>query len=244
MKVIKELKGHSGSEVLLIQDSTIFVRKTGNVTRNLERFESLSSLGLNFPKILYQDNNSFDMEYIHNFDIKNYLLKNQITFLFNFIKLTTQQLSKNYIDKNYTDVYYKKLKDVDFTNLIFTKEELINQLPKILPSSNYHGDFTLENILYDISGKQFVLIDPLTSEYDSYVFDLAKLRQDIDCKWFIRNEEIHIDTKLKNLSEELELEFETYSNSYLVILMLLRVLPYTKESDKDFIIKKANLLWK
>ena len=57
----------------------------------------------------------------------------------------------------------------------FTANELYAKLPKTLPSSEYHGDFTLENILYSLKD-DFVLIDPLTTEYDSYVFDLAKLR--------------------------------------------------------------------
>jgi len=244
MSVIKELKGHSGSQVLLVQDQITFVRKIGNVDRNLERYLALSKLGLRVPNIIDQSVDSYDMEYIHNLDIKNYLFKNQIPDLFDFIKKTIIQLSVNSVDKDYTAVYYKKLKDIDFSNLVFTKEELIGQLPKILPSSEYHGDFTLENILYDIVDKDFVLIDPLTSDYDSYVFDLAKLRQDVDCKWFIRNDAVYIDPKLQNLSEELSREFDTYANSYIVILMLLRVLPYAQGTDKDFIIKKANSLWK
>jgi len=244
MSVIKELKGHSGSQVLLVQDQITFVRKIGNVDRNLERYLALSKLGLRVPNIIDQSVDSYDMEYIHNLDIKNYLFKNQIPDLFDFIKKTIIQLSVNSVDKDYTAVYYKKLKDIDFSNLVFTKEELIGQLPKILPSSEYHGDFTLENILYDIVDKDFVLIDPLTSDYDSYVFDLAKLRQDVDCKWFIRNDDVYIDPKLQNLSEELSQEFDTYANSYIVILMLLRVLPYAQGPDKDFIIKKANSLWK
>jgi len=244
MSVIKELKGHSGSQVLLVQDRITFVRKIGNVDRNLERYLALSKLGLHVPNIIDQSVDSYDMEYIHNLDIKNYLFKNQIPDLFDFIKKTIIQLSANSVDKDYTAVYYKKLKDIDFSNLVFTKEKLIGQLPKILPSSEYHGDFTLENILYDIVDKDFVLIDPLTSDYDSYVFDLAKLRQDVDCKWFIRNDSVYIDPKLQNLSEELSREFDTYANSYIVILMLLRVLPYAQGTDKDFIIKKANSLWK
>lgn len=244
MKIIKELKGHSGSQVLLIQDQTIFVRKIGDVIRNLERYNSLSNLGLNFPKILIQDVNSYDMEYIHNLDIKNFLFKNQTYGLANFIKDTVHKLSKNSYDKDYTDVYNEKLKDIDFTGFAFDKESLINKLPKILPCSKYHGDLTLENILYDVEKEKFILIDPLTTYYDSYVFDLAKIRQDIICKWFIRNDTIYIDPKLQNLSKELEIEFEYYSDIYLLILMLLRIFPYANISDQKFIINEANKLWK
>jgi tRNA A-37 threonylcarbamoyl transferase component Bud32 len=244
MKIIKELKGHSGSQILLMQDQNIFVRKNGNVTRNLERYNTLSSLGLHFPKILRQDDNSYDMEYVPNLDIKNFLLKNQIHRLAGFIKDTINKLSKNSYDKDYTDIYNKKLQDIDFSSFIFDKDSLLDRLPKILPSSAYHGDLTLENILYEVENGEFILIDPLTTEYDSYVFDLAKLRQDIICKWFIRNDQLYIDPKLQSLSEELEKEFEYYSDPYILILMLLRVLPYVSTSDKQFIIKEANKLWK
>lgn len=244
MKVIKELKGHSGSEILLIQDSTIFVRKIGNVTRNLERFDSLSSLGLNLPIILRRDDNSYDMEYLPNLDIKNFLFKNQTHGLATFIKDTIYRLSRNSYNKDYTELYHKKLEEINFTKFVFDKQSLIDKLPKVLPCSNYHGDLTLENILYDIENERFVLIDPLTTEYDSYVFDLAKIRQDIICKWFIRNDKIYIDNKLQNLSRELETEFEHYSNKYILILMLIRIIPYAQLSDQQFIINEANKLWK
>ena len=140
-------------------------------------------------------------------------------------------------------MYEQKLEDINFNGLVFNKEELITQLPKILPCSQYHGDFTLENILYDVSAGRFVLIDPLTSVYDSYVFDLAKLRQDISCKWFIRNSQLYIDPKLKNLSNDLS-HFKYYADDNLLILMLLRILPYAQNQDKEFIINEANKLWK
>jgi hypothetical protein len=245
MKVIKELKGFSGSQVLLIHDQTTFVRKIGNIDRNLERYHALSNSGLALPKIIKEDTDYYDMEYIPNLDIKNFLFKNQPHSLANFIKKTVGKLRRQTRDKDYTEVYQKKLKDVDFTGLVFGKDELIEKLPKILPRSEYHGDLTLENILYNVTKGEFILIDPLTTEYDSYVFDLAKLRQDIVCKWFIRKESIYIDPKLQNLSEELGAVFGSfYSDPYLLILMLLRVLPYAQTRDKEFLMKEANKLWK
>jgi tRNA A-37 threonylcarbamoyl transferase component Bud32 len=244
MKIIKNLKGYSGSQVFLMQDQITFVRKIGNIDRNLERYGMLSKLGLSVPRVLTQNPEFYDMEYIPNLDIKNYLFKNHVQVLFNFIKDTIYKLSENSYNKDYTDIYRAKLKNIDFSPLIFDQQDLLDKLPAVLPCSEYHGDFTLENILYNINKKEFTLIDPLTTEYDSYVFDLAKLRQDVDCKWFIRQDQIHLDTKLKKLSETLEQEFSHYSNQYLLILMLLRVLPYAQGSDRKFIIEKANKLWK
>lgn len=245
MKIIKELKGFSGSRVLLIHDQTTFVRKIGNIERNLERYHTLANLGLALPNIIREDIDFYDMEYIPNLDIKNFLFKNQTHSLANFIKYTIHKLSRYTQDKDYTGTYHQKLKEVDFKDLAFDKAALIEKLPKILPSSQYHGDLTLENILYNVTKGEFILIDPLTTEYDSYVFDLAKLRQDIICKWFIRKESIYIDPKLQNLSEDLGAEFKSfYSDPYLLILMLLRILPYAQTDDRQFLIKEANKLWK
>jgi hypothetical protein len=126
----------------------------------------------------------------------------------------------------------------------FTSEELLDKLPKVLPSSEYHGDFTLENILYDTNQDEFVLIDPLTTEYDSFVFDLAKLRQDLVCKWFIRNDNVYLDSKLLTIIDKLN-GFVYNENHYLLILMLMRVLPYThNEKDKEFLMTEVRRLWK
>jgi len=113
-----------------------------------------------------------------------------------------------------------------------------------LPSSNYHGDLTLENILH--SNDSFYMIDAVTIEYDSYIFDIAKLRQDLECKWFLRNSNLSLDVKLQNLQEKILSRFSGSDNDYLLILMLLRVYQHTKtfDDDRKFILKEINRLWK
>jgi hypothetical protein len=234
------------SKVELLQENGItFVRKTGNIMRNLERYDALSRISLPFPKLLNVYGNSYDMEYIQHEDIKTFLTKHNVIDLVNFLVKTIETFSKETIEKDYTKTYEQKLTSFPWHqyNLPFNAKQLYDNLPKSLPSSEYHGDFTLENILHGTK-RDFVLIDPLTTEYNSYVFDLAKLRQDITCKWFIRNETFYFDSKLKVISEALE-NFEHYNNDYLVILMLMRVLPYTGTSDdKDFIESEIRKLWK
>jgi 5-methylthioribose kinase len=147
--------------------------------------------------------------------------------------------------KDYTETYYNKLKWLDDCDeMPFTKEELIGKLPKILPKSTYHGDLTLENIMYTDPG--FHLIDPVTIEYDSYVFDIAKLRQDLECKWFLRNTNIKLEVKLQNLQNKLRKQYEKFFDDNLLILMLLRVYLHTKQGDDNhkFIMKEINRLWK
>jgi 5-methylthioribose kinase len=125
--------------------------------------------------------------------------------------------------------------------LIFTKEQLIDRLPKKLPQSTYHGDMTLENVIYTNPG--FCFIDPLTSDYDSYIFDIAKLRQDLECKWFIRKSNVKIDTKLQRIQDKLRKCYPDAFDDSLLILMLLRVYPYCDDTDKQFIVNEANRLW-
>jgi len=247
VKTLKELKGHSASHVSLMQDDDkIFVRKTGDIARNLERYDVLSNHNLNLPKIYEIYGDYYDMEYISCLEMKKYLSLNKADKLVDFIQEVMYNLSKNTYEKDYTETYRNKLSKFDFTKfeMPFTANELIDKLPKILPASEYHGDFTLENILYDTKNDKFVLIDPLTTEFDSFVFDLAKLRQDLVCKWFIRNDNVYLDSKLYLIMNKLN-EFVHNKNQYLLILMLMRVLPYThNEKDKEYLMKEVRRLWK
>lgn len=246
-KVIRQLKGHSASKVELIKENDmIIVRKTGNTQRNLERLDKLEHLGLKTPKILEIYGDSYDMEYVPNQDMKTYLENNNIKHLIWFLNYLFETLSKDSFEKDYTPIYQEKLNSFPFDKyrLPFTKQQLFDKLPKTLPASEYHGDLTLENILYSLTEKSFVLIDPLTTEYDSFVFDMAKLRQDLHCRWFIRNDNVYFDAKLKTINDEL-MNLPYYHNDSLLILMLMRVLPYTQnEKDKNFIENEIKKLWK
>lgn len=239
--------GYSKSEVQIMeQDGNIFVRKSGDIQRNLERYDVLQHLDLPIPKILEVVGSYYDMEYIPNLDIITYLTNNQVSNLAEFIVDVLDKLSKNSIEADFSQVYFNKLEHFSFGayGLPFTAEELISKLPKFLPMSEYHGDFTLQNILYSTNTKNFVLIDPLTTDYASFVFDIAKLRQDLTCKWFIRGGNYFFDSKLKILYETLS-KFTHYNNDYLLILMLIRVLPYCDTvNDQNFLRSEILKLWK
>jgi RIO-like serine/threonine protein kinase len=245
-KIIKELKGFSGSKVYLMEDTNrLFVRKIGNVQRNHERLDFLAKKEYNVPLIYAYDGECLDMEYIHGLDMKTYLQSHSIDKLKNFILDTLESFAKDMVFKDYTEVYNQKLKWIDGRNdLPFTREELISELPKVLPSTIYHGDLTLENILY--SNDKFYMIDGAFIEYDSIIFDIAKMRQDLECKWFLRNDNLKIDVKVQNLQEEILNRFPVAKNDYLLILMLLRVLLHAKENTNNykFLHKEIHRLWK
>ena len=116
---------------------------------NHERLSALFSEDYPVPKIYNYDGTCLDIEYLHGLDIKHYLIQHNISELQNFIVHLLEGFSKQTVDKDYTEIYNYKLKWIDGrSDLPFTRLELVNRLPKVLPCSTYHGDLTLENIIY------------------------------------------------------------------------------------------------
>jgi RIO-like serine/threonine protein kinase len=247
-KIIKTLNGYSGSKIYLMSDDTkVFIRKIDNVDRNYERLKTLKYFGFDVPIIYQKNNNILDMEYISGLDMKSYINIYTIDRFLEYVFNLVEQFSVNSNSKNYRDTYYKKLEWMDKSNpFSFTKNELIERLPKILPQSVYHGDLTLENIIYSKNDK-FYMIDGSSIDYDSWVFDVCKLRQDLKCNWFMRN---NISNNLlhytKIIDNTLIQKYNHLNNDNLLILMLLRVYPYTKvdSHDRFFILNEVKKLWK
>lgn len=244
-KVIKELKGFSGNQVLLMQKGQhVFVRKAGNVERNAERMYALAS-GYPLPKIYNCSKNRLDIEYIHGYDINTYLTHNSHEQLLEFLIEVIEKLSSDSKDFDYTELYYEKTKTHVLETMGLTTNTLLKRLPKKLPQSTYHGDFTLENIIYSESGS-FYLIDCQTTEYNSFVFDIAKLRQDVESLWFVRNSVNKHQVKLHHIKQQLLRRFPIAKDPALLILMLLRVYNYTEPDsfERNFIIQEIHRLWK
>lgn len=244
-KILKKLTGHSGSTVALMQgNDRMFVRKIENVERNYERLSALLGY-VDVPKIYHYDGTIMDMEYIHGTDMRNYLLNNSTKELTDFLVNTLSMFESKSVDKDYTNIYNEMLSWIEPGMFPFTKEQLIDRLPKVLPQSVYHGDMTLENIIHSTSNR-FYFIDAVTLKYDSWIFDIAKLRQDLECKWFLRRNPAMLDVKLMNIQEQILKKFPIAKNDNLLILMLLRVyLHCEKDSlEYNFIMKEINRLWK
>lgn len=245
-KVVKQFSGHSGSHIFLMEDKNgLYVKKINNVQRNVERLTDLWIKKYPVPELYWYEDDKLHMEYIHGLDMKTYLLHNSPSSLINFIESIIDSFGEDSVYKDYTETYIKKLEWLtNDSELPFTKQELLDRLPKKLPCSTYHGDMTLENIMY--KDPNFYLIDAVTTEYDSYIFDIAKLRQDLECKWFLRNSDIRIDTKLHIIQDKLKRLYPDAFDDSLLILMLLRVYCYTKKEDSNykFIMKEINRLWK
>lgn len=246
-KEIKKFQGYSGSKISLMQDSNkLFVRKVGNVERNFEKLSTLNVLGFPVPQIINKQGDVLDMEYIHGLDVRSYLLTNNPKKLINFIVETIDRFRHTSKPKNYKEIFSNKLLFIDNDKFLpFTSVDLLNRLPTELESSVCHGDFTLENIIYG-QDDNFYLIDVSTGEYDSWIFDLAKMRQDLDGKWFIRNNPVMLDVKLQSIKHELEKLYPAAFDDMLYILMLLRVYSHAVPDtfEHKFLLNEIKRLWK
>lgn len=227
------------------QEEQLFVRKVGNIQRNHEKMCLLNQLNFPVPQVLNKVDDILDMQYIHGLDITNYLLTHNHNKLIDFIIDIINRFKQNIVLKDYTDTYKSKLLDLDYTQLPFTADELLERLPKTLPQSICHGDFTLENIIYAEDAK-FYMIDPSTGPYDSWVFDLAKMRQDLDAKWFLRNKSAMLDVKLQSIKHSLKEHYPEAFDNYLYIMMLLRVYLYATPNTKEhsILLNEIQKLWK
>jgi RIO-like serine/threonine protein kinase len=244
-KVVKELYGFSGNQILLMQKhNRLFVRKIGNITRNIERMQALNG-EYPLPQLYTVSKKMIDMEYLHGLDIKTYLKTNNYEKLLDFLLCILEKFSTVSKDKDYTEIYIKKLQEISFDELPFTREQLLDRLPRQLPSSNYHGDLTLENIIWT-ADRGFFLIDCATIEYDSYIFDIAKLRQDLELGWFTRKNNAMLNVKTKHIQQKILQKYPTANNDYLLVLMLLRVYRHSRPDtlERNFLLKGIKSLWK
>lgn len=250
---IKKFKGYSGSNVSLMRRASkrdilrddLFVRKKGNVERNFKQMLLLSELGFPVPKILNKVEDTLDMEYIPGSDVGTYLLSNHPNKLIDFIIKTVRQFQKYSTDKNYYSVFSKNIDMFkDDTALPFHCNELIGRLPLDLEQSVCHGDFTLENIICR-PDDTFCMIDTVSGEYDSWIFDLAKMRQDLEGHWFLRDTQLPIQIQLLHIRQALQEEFPIAFNDYIYILMLLRVYRHTppNSQEQQLILKEIIRKW-
>lgn len=246
--VIKTLSGFSGADVALMHnhnENLLFVRKQGNIDRNYIKLQELLKLNFNVPKVYSKTQTTLDMEYIPGYDIRTYLLSNDSNALVDFIIDTITKFKSKTVVKNYLETYTNKLSKIDDSLLPFNKEELLACLPLNLEQSVCHGDFTFENIIYAKSNK-FVMIDCSIGEYDSWIFDLAKMRQDLDAQWFIRNTNFKLNSTLLTIKNNLKEEFPEAFNDSIYILMLLRVYQYAKPNthEHNLLLLEIKKLWR
>lgn len=279
LKFLRDLDGHSGCIISLYQNDNldIFIRKKSfsfEYNRRLKiQFIKQKKYNINKAKTPYilgcgYENNLFyfDMEYVPSKTFAEYINIIKIPDLIDYIRLLFNSLDikKSIKDSNVARIFRKKIYELSLQipnkSLIFTNAfKLLNTTNwEFVSKSNCHGDLTLENILISSDNKLF-LIDFLDSFYNSWMIDMAKIFQDIECGWSFRNMKNDTNRELRLLiAKETLTEMiltlnngvEILSSVYNILLLnLLRIVPYTKDKNTlDFlnnsILKITNIIEK
>ncbi len=242
MQLVKHLKGHSGALVSLYREKQEYYVVKENYAKAMESVRLLRALPFPTPIVYEVSESRIVMQHINGLDMKSYLEaadNNKIDKLVHFLSEYISYCIKNSTTYDYDEeVRHKKeslKKYINLDNLSFDT---------ILNKSIIHGDLTLENILY--YNNQFYFIDANPTELDSVLFDVNKLRQDLDSLWFVRNEknQLHFKIVCSKIKSKLEERFPGIFNDKIFIFMLSRILPYTKDiKTKSFLKKEIDKLW-
>jgi len=241
MQLIKELKGHSGASVSLYDNNTVV--KTG-YSKARESVDILERIPFPTPQVYEMTDDTIVMEYVNGEDIASYLERGdneRIDLLISFIEKYFDWCLDSSIDYSFEkELDDKAIAIGEYINI----QPIANNLKYKMPRSTIHGDFTFDNMLF-ADGK-FYLIDANPTNLNSIHFDGSKLRQDLDGFWFLRNKENKINYKISclKIGEHLKSKYPFMKNNYLYLLMLSRILPYTKDKKTlKFLTKELDRVW-
>lgn len=243
-RIIQTFRGFSGSEVYLMhKHGQLFVRKVGNIQRNWERLTHLARL-VPVPCVYGLHDHGLDMEYIHGTDMRSWLISNPAKPLLDFLLAVLGDLDTGHHACDRAAQYHDWLDSWQVWPFAIDRVEFEQRLPLDVTATEYIGDLTLENIIATDRG--FVLIDCQTSIWNSIIYDIAKLRQDLESHWFLRSKAAMLENKLSYIQRGLLEQWPQANNNALVALMLMRVLRYCQPHSMEygFLLKEINRLCK
>jgi tRNA A-37 threonylcarbamoyl transferase component Bud32 len=231
-----KLNGHSGCSITLCDN---VVRKISPTLEYNSRLENQMNKQKNFyhsvlksPEIYDWGYDKFgkfyfDMEYIHGVNLSIFFQKEKLHDCMAIVDLVTS--------------FQTQTKQVDIKEQVISKiqniklDESIKETLKLnnwLTSVGYgHGDLTFENIIVGKNG--IYLIDFLDSFIDGPLVDESKLLQDAFCYWSFKDKTCIPKRKLLTVCEK----FNSKQHYYMLLLHLVRILPYAN------INKKNEILW-
>lgn len=197
----------------------------------------------------------FDMEYLNCCTMAKYIETVSIKEIPAFVGMIVNELhiEDSIIMPETNEIFQKKIKSL--YNNIPTEDVYINALKRLegfdfseIPYSKCHGDLTLENILLDVKSNIY-LIDFLDSFFDSWMIDVAKILQDLELQWSYRHEEISSnlelrlavarDNLIKYISELPDGEKKFLQIYYILLLNVIRIVPYAKDDTTIDFLHKA-----
>lgn len=211
--------------------------------------------GITVPDVLFQENDSFGMEYLRMLNAVEFIemantqdLCHRFEILILFLK---EEFSKSIERQVSATVFEKKLLDIEKRCLLNPKngyygQTIQNILQRLdseytIPIGNCHGDLTLSNVMFSLSEARVGLIDFLDSFIDSPLVDLVKLGQDAEQYWssFICDRD-HDRTKYQIAMMELKKRINSVFAEFIKLpvfpvfkqLNYLRIAPYL-ESEKE-----------
>ena len=209
----------------------------------------------------------YDMNYINGQTLENFIIKKPLSVSLNIFKklifFKKKKKKKKYFVNNISkkinlkiDELEKKIIKKKKINILKKKIEFLKKTNwKYFPISENHGDLSLENILID--GKYKInFIDMNKNFVDSYLLDISKLIFDFNCDWSVQKNQIN---SIKTINYRLKYDYiknyvlenfkfmltkkEQYFIKRLLILDILRILPYIKSNylEKKLINKLKNI---
>lgn len=195
--------------------------------------------------------NSFSMDLIYGKNFFEYIIYSDSKELFNFSDIIINYLNSNINGakerKLDTNILMNKISDIETkTNISHLNKYfnfIKNNLFDTFLEGKCHGDFTLSNIIFS---KDYYLIDFLDNIFESPIFDIIKMQQDtlhnycfVLCNKYDYKIKIFLDYLNNKIEKNIEIK---YYNSYicLSILNLLRIIPYSLDSEKQELIKKLS----
>lgn len=257
--IVKNLGGHSGCQILLMEEhGKSFVRKISSSLSYNKRLEEQSrkqsvyhNPEIHVPSVLnsgYTDDNLFffDMEYVRGISLSEYIQAidvSKIDILVDIIINNIVDIKESHAD-NVAEIFSNKFSDLKTklreipwaNNGLLALDMLDSHDWSSFSHSICHGDLTLENIM--IKGDDIYLIDFLDSFHDSWLLDLGKLMQDIECMWSYRYHETDVNTiirlrifrdllisKVQAINPQILIEIY-----YALLLHLVRIYPYAKDN--------------
>jgi len=247
------LEGRSKSKIIFDQKNNI-VKKSEfkDIDRfrlqiyKQQNFDSLKIKNIKTPKILNVGKGYFEMEFINgmnfiqfvedeNIKLVNLQIENLLNYL-NEIKKIRLNQEKNFpfkinekikalkIEKRHKEIYFFLKNQIERNNLNI--------------SSTYcHGDLSLSNLIF--KEKDIYMVDFLNPFYDTYLMDIAKLRQDSVYFWlFVVNNfssikcEIVVKEINKMLINNFNDEISSIEFKVIELINFLRIEPYLKNKNE------------
>lgn len=166
-----------------------------------------------------------------------------------YFKFLYKESTKKKLSGNLLTMKCDSIKNGINKNNFFSRQDksflvlCLNNLKKsvktdyIYPNSPCHGDFTLNNMIFDNVNNSIVLIDFLDTYMSSYLIDIAKIKQDLVYGWSVRREPKTVRIKASIMGEHMyknihSLINKEYKNLFKVIdcLNTLRIAPYINDN--------------